>query len=317
MGTADGHHRAYPARPFRFRRYTSDLLLFQAFRGTSKPTHSSGQNTYFHLNHPIRWVRLVGLIVALDVYPNRLTMTLDDSSGLTIDVFCRKATSAAAAPAVSNTTVECSAAITHNHDAKPAHGDLIFTTNEGYKVDLEGFDIGSVVKVKGGISEFRGEKQITLERISLVRTTNEEASGWTENAAFHRDILSQPWVVSESDQQQARIEAEGVEREREAKKERKRKHKAMEEKRKKVKKGKKKLERKREAKSRAPQYREGKKNSVRPEVERKRDSNDGDTVAARKQDVGKPARPHRDAAAATGQPVRRPVVAGNFEALGL
>ncbi|KAI4289349.1 MAG: hypothetical protein L6R35_001376, partial [Caloplaca aegaea] len=203
MGTADGHHRAYPARPFRFRRYTSNLLLFQAFRGTSKPTHSSGQNTYFHLNHPIRWVRLVGLIVALDVYPNRLTMTLDDSSGLTIDVFCRKATSGAAAPAVSNTTVECPGAITHNYDAKPADGDLIFTTNEGYKVDLKGFDIGSVVKVKGGISEFRGEKQITLERIctscsknqlycftlcadsnrpvALVRTTNEEASAWTEN----------------------------------------------------------------------------------------------------------------------------------------
>ncbi|KAL8655642.1 MAG: hypothetical protein Q9210_000752 [Variospora velana] len=295
MGTADGDHRAYPPRPFRFR--------------------SSGQNTYFHLNHPIKWVRIVGVIVALDVYPNRLTMTLDDSSGLTIDVFCRKATSAAT-PAVSNTTVECPGAIVHNHDTKPADCDLIFTTNEGYKVDLKGFDIGSVVKVKGGISEFRAEKQITLERISLVRTTNEEASAWAENAAFHRDILSQPWVVSESNQQQARIEAEGLEREREAKKEQKRKHKALEEKRKKEKKKKKKREREREAKSRAPQHREGKKNSVRPEAERKRESNDGDTAAARKQGVEKPARPHRDAAA-TGQPAKGPVVTGNFEALGL
>ena len=33
---------------------------------------------------------------------------------------------------------------------------------------MGGVDLGSVVKIKGGIGEFRGEKQITLERISMT-----------------------------------------------------------------------------------------------------------------------------------------------------
>ncbi|KAL8962399.1 MAG: hypothetical protein Q9193_001192 [Seirophora villosa] len=235
-------------------------------------------------------------------------MTLDDSSGLTIDIFCRKAT-----PAVNNTTtVDCPGAITKNNDAKPAADDeLVFTTNEGYKVNLKGVDLGSVVKVKGGISEFRGEKQITLERIALVRTTNEEAGAWAENADFRLKTLSQPWFVSEREEQQARIEAEGVQREREARKEKRRRHKALEEKKKKKKK-----QHEREAKTRAPRRGEVEKNGVRPEVERKREPNDGATSAARKQGVGKMARPHRDATA-TRQPVRRPITTGSVETLGL
>ncbi|KAI4114997.1 MAG: hypothetical protein LQ345_004321 [Seirophora villosa] len=254
-----------------------------------------GQNTYFHLNHPIRWVRLVGVVVAFDVYPNRLIMTLDDSSGLTIDIFCRKA-----APAVNNTTtVDGPGAITKNNDAKPAADDeLVFTTNEGYKVNLKGVDLGSVVKVKGGIT--------------LVRTTNEEAGAWAENVDFRQKTLSQPWFVSEREEQQARIEAEGVEREREARKEKRRRHKALEEKKKK----KKKKQHEREAKTRAPRRGEVEKNGFRPEVERKREPNDGATSAARKQGVGKMARPHRDATA-TRQPVRRPITTGSVETLGL
>ncbi|KAL9605886.1 MAG: hypothetical protein Q9179_000950 [Wetmoreana sp. 5 TL-2023] len=187
-----------------------------------------GQNLFFHLNHPIRWVRLVGVIVAFDAYPNRIVMTLDDSSGSAIELFCRKETKHASAI---DTTVDAYGAIKLNGEFKQSDDDLTCTTNEGYKVHLKDIDIGSVVKVKGGISEFRGEKQITLERIFLVRTTNEEASAWTENAIFYRDVLSKPWVVSEREQQQAKREAEGVEQEREARKERKRRRKEREEQR--------------------------------------------------------------------------------------
>ncbi|KAL8945227.1 MAG: hypothetical protein Q9211_000237 [Gyalolechia sp. 1 TL-2023] len=187
-----------------------------------------GQNTYFHLNHPIRWIRLVGVIVAFDVYPNRVTMTLDDSSGLTIEVFCRK--EANAAP-VTHTTVDRHGEIKLNNICDKENVGDVYTTNEGYKVSLRGIDVGSVVKVKGGISEFRGEKQLTLERISRVHTTNEEASAWAENATFYRDTLSRPWVVSQGKQQRARIEAEGLVREREARTARKRRKKELEEKR--------------------------------------------------------------------------------------
>ncbi|KAL8915113.1 MAG: hypothetical protein Q9171_000416 [Xanthocarpia ochracea] len=192
-------------------------------------THAiSGQNIYFYSNHPIKWVRLVGVIVALDVYPNRVTMILDDSSGLTIEVFCRK--DASTVTSTVDTSVDSYGGIQLNQvPVKKDHGHVC-TTSEG-KVNLNMFEVGSVVKIKGGISEFRGEKQVTLERISLVRTTSEEVTAWAENAAFYKNVMGKPWVVTERDQRRAKNQAAGLEQEREAKKERKQRRKGLKEKR--------------------------------------------------------------------------------------
>lgn len=37
----------------------------------------------------------------------------------------------------------------------------------GRTIDLTGVDIGAVVKIKGGVGVFRGEKQVQLERICM------------------------------------------------------------------------------------------------------------------------------------------------------
>lgn len=39
-------------------------------------------------------------------------------------------------------------------------------TATGLSIDLAGVDVGSIVKVKGGIGEFRGVRQMNLEKIS-------------------------------------------------------------------------------------------------------------------------------------------------------
>lgn len=95
-------------------------------------------------------------------------------------------------------------------------------TATGRTIDLRGIDIGSVVKLKGGIGSFRGEKQITLERVSVVHTTNEEAAAWAENAEFRTSVLNVPWVISEEAEKKARRKAEGLDREKRARHERKR-----------------------------------------------------------------------------------------------
>lgn len=52
-----------------------------------------GQNLYFHLNHPIRFVRLVGTVTEIDALGTRLGgvplfifLTVDDGSGATVTV---------------------------------------------------------------------------------------------------------------------------------------------------------------------------------------------------------------------------------------
>lgn len=90
-------------------------------------------------------------------------MLLDDSSGATIALTCGRE-----APSVS--TVEVAALPIHGTGAADISSGAKKSkptglTATGRTVDLSGIDIGSVVKVKGGIGMFRGEKQVILERI--------------------------------------------------------------------------------------------------------------------------------------------------------
>lgn len=72
-------------------------------------------------------------------------------------------------------------------------------------VDGQPLDIGTVVKAKGTISEFRGIKQLELKRIWIVDTTNEEAQAWVETAAFKGEVLSKPWYLSTAERKQIKL----------------------------------------------------------------------------------------------------------------
>ena len=63
-------------------------------------------------------------------------------------------------------------------------------------VDGQTLDIGTVIKAKCTITEFRRNKQLDLKRISIVRTTDEEAQAWADTAAFRQNVLAKPWVLS-------------------------------------------------------------------------------------------------------------------------
>lgn len=121
---------------------------------------TAGQDTYFHLNHPIKWIRLVGVIVAFDEFPTRWIMLLDDSSGALIEVTCGRPQNTTTSPNDHNIR---SAGL-----GKPTIA-MEGVTSTGRPIDLSGIDIGTVVKVKGKIGSFRGEKQMHLERICMLR----------------------------------------------------------------------------------------------------------------------------------------------------
>ncbi|KAL9132358.1 MAG: hypothetical protein Q9175_006471 [Cornicularia normoerica] len=188
-------------------------------------TGFEGQNLYFHLNHPIKWIRLVGVIVALDILPTRWIALLDDSSGATIEITCAR-------PAPKPTTRDASTTSLPEDPRLLSRLDASCkgVTATGRDVDLSGVDVGTVVKVKGGVGSFREMRQMLLERISTIRTTNEETAAWAENTAFRREILSTPWVVSEKDEKRAKRKAEGLDREKRAREEREKRKRREEEK---------------------------------------------------------------------------------------
>jgi hypothetical protein len=71
-------------------------------------------------------------------------------------------------------------------------------------VDDQRLDIGTVVKAKGTISEFRGNKQLDLKRIWVVATTDEEAQAWAETAVFMQEVLSRPWHLTSAEHRQVK-----------------------------------------------------------------------------------------------------------------
>ena len=163
----------------------------------------SGQNLFFYINHPIQWIRLVGVIVAVDVYPTRWIMLLDDSSGATIEITCGR-------PKLALEDVHRKEPSDTRDNSSIPESSVEGLTVTGRSIDLRVVDIGKVVKVKGGLGIFRGEKQLLLERITVLHTTNEEAASWAESTAFRREILSIPWAVSKKDEERARKKAEGL-----------------------------------------------------------------------------------------------------------
>lgn len=160
----------------------------------------SEQHLYFHLNHPIRYVRLVGVIVAIeDINLKYTVLTMDDGSNANIELKIVRIPSEdrKAGIASTKTTLKNVDVISH------------FGVFE-VMVDNHRLDIGTVVKAKGTISVFRGIKQLDLKRIWVVATTNEEAQAWDETAAYKQEVLSEPWRLSSAEHKQikAKIRSE-------------------------------------------------------------------------------------------------------------
>jgi hypothetical protein len=130
--------------------------------------------------------------VAIDDINLRYTaITIDDGSGATIELKIVRI------PPTEQNPVDTSS------NTKISNLDIICRFGIfDVVVDGQPLDIGSVVKAKCTISEFRGNKQLELQRISVITTTDEEARAWAETAAFKQAVLSRPWHISRSEHKQ-------------------------------------------------------------------------------------------------------------------
>ncbi|KAJ8118596.1 hypothetical protein OPT61_g483 [Boeremia exigua] len=145
-----------------------------------------GQSIYFYLNHPVRFVRVVGVVAAIDDINERYSaLTLDDGSGENIELRIVRT-----GPGEQETNKASSNTM--------ISGVNVISRFGVFDIAVEGqvLEIGTVVKAKGTISEFRGMKQLELKRLQIVSSTNEESQAWAETAAFKTSVLSVPWRVT-------------------------------------------------------------------------------------------------------------------------
>lgn len=156
--------------------------------------------TYFYHNHPIRYISLAGLIVARTETPYRTILTLDDSSGATLDIVVLIRQTDTQQPSHPTTT-------TTKDPTTPTHTSPTTST----ELDITPLVPGAVAHVKGTISTFRSATQLQLERFWLLRDTNAEMRFVAQRARYLAEVLSYPWVLSAEEVVRLEEEAEARE----------------------------------------------------------------------------------------------------------
>ncbi|KAH0553462.1 hypothetical protein GP486_006469 [Trichoglossum hirsutum] len=156
------------------------------------------QNIYFYLNHPIRWVCVTGVVVAVDEYDRRTVLSLDDGSGEGIEAVCEKP----------QPPVRPASNDGDNNDDKYHNNNN--NSNAPTEPDI---DTGTVVRAKGSISTFRNVRQILAKRIEILPDTQSEVRAWRAATKFEAEVLVQPWVLCEEEIQDLWRRACGEEKE--------------------------------------------------------------------------------------------------------
>ncbi|CAD6503797.1 BgTH12-05542 [Blumeria graminis f. sp. triticale] len=143
-------------------------------------------------NHPVKWVRLTGIIVAVAERGNGTramrVYTLDDSSGACID---------------------CPASTSHGNSGARSKdigsgGDKAMPSVLTPSVPWDLVVVGSVVKVKGRIGFWWEQRQVEVVKIEILGCTDTEVRCWNEVRDFRRNILSQPWHLSHEEKRLCR-----------------------------------------------------------------------------------------------------------------
>lgn len=185
-------------------------------------TYESGQDFYFCRNLPIRWARIVGIVVAVDEFAGRRAFTIDDSSGV-----CMEAITAYTPPPKAQDPGEATkdvgahaqpTVLPHGQPSKHDGGKQSVETQ--HSLPYEEIDVGAVVDVKGRLTTFRDEMQIKIEKMVSLKSTAQEITLWEKRAKFRRDVLDPPWVLRDKEVRRCRKEAERSEEEAERKKKR-------------------------------------------------------------------------------------------------
>lgn len=256
IGGGEAAYQIYPASHFtKAPTYKKWVKLTAAdVQDLQQEPSFEGQSIYFHLNHPIEFVYVIGPVVAIDhvttKYNTYFTMLeIDDGSGSIIevkitykgrDVKQPKVVSSKGDARLDTTTDDETNAdgeldpLAESHDdyLKPVSlqsqrfettvPNLVITSSQrtGWRILLNGatIEVGTVLKVKGTLQRFRDSFQLQLKRAFVVSTIDEEIAAWQDYADFCTTVLSKPWVISESQLCELEREQEDqVARERKAK----------------------------------------------------------------------------------------------------
>lgn len=164
--------------------------------GFAASTSNPKAQLLFYLNHPVQYVQVVGVVVAFDENFDKFwNLTVDDGSGEVIDCVCWKPEK----EQVRLAGGQDGGAKLENIDVEQQRREQV----------IEGIDIGTVVRVKGTVTSFRDVRQIKIERLNIIPTTNQEIVHIAARTKFLEEVLMRPWSVSPNRQKRLYKDTQG------------------------------------------------------------------------------------------------------------
>jgi hypothetical protein len=155
-------------------------------------------------------VSLVGIIVARTDVFKRTILTLDDSSGETIEIAVLKAESS-----------ELDSAERSAQRQPPEKATRHVAATNRTDLDISPLVPGTVVQVKGTLTDsFRDTMQLQLERFFLIRDTAAEMRFVDHRSRYLAEVLIVPWELTGEEVERLRLEAEAEEEQAEEEQER-------------------------------------------------------------------------------------------------
>ena len=192
----------------------------QHHNGYTHSWQSVGYRTYrdeplllFYLNHPIQFVQVVGVVVNLEKWFEWFWLfTIDDGSGSTIDVVCRKPEKQKPQQQYGDT----------DEDKRVEEQEILRLSEDVGRA----VSIGAILQVKGTVTSFQrrqalentlkvaskheaATRQITLARLVVVHDTNQELALIAARNKLHQDVLTKPWQLTKKEQQKLYRKAAG------------------------------------------------------------------------------------------------------------
>lgn len=129
---------------------------------------------HFYGNLPVRWVRIVGVIVGIDDFPEKRVYTIDDSSGL---------------------NVQCVLPL----DARQESTSKVLAPGPLIPPEYSELDVGHVVDLRGPIVPYRRQRAINIRRMKRVPTTQHELLLWERRLKFKTEVIDVPWALSDEE----------------------------------------------------------------------------------------------------------------------
>ncbi|KAI5297698.1 hypothetical protein KEM55_004358 [Ascosphaera atra] len=182
---------------------------------------SPGQNVYFFQNHPIQFFCVAGILLSRDDYEGRVSMILDDSSGVTLEVVVPKVISSTNDVAVVVPDEDGDSYKRTTTGIAPTVTAQTVTATTRAPIDINALKPGLRVKFKGTLTRHRQQRgsgnanaiqeyrhKLHMERYQILPDLASEVFFWRERTRMLAEILCVPWELCDEEINALQQEAE-------------------------------------------------------------------------------------------------------------